>query len=49
MDAIENGIISLRKASRHWKILITSLSNHLYVKTRSKKPGQASVLLVKKD
>jgi hypothetical protein len=37
MDAIENGTTSLRKASTHWNILLISLSNHLYKKTRSKK------------
>jgi hypothetical protein len=49
MDAIENGTTSLRKASRHWNILITSLSNHLYGKTKSKKLGPTSVLIVEKD
>jgi hypothetical protein len=46
MDAIENGTTSLRKASRHWNIPFTSLFNHLYGKTRSKKPRLTSVLII---
>jgi hypothetical protein len=49
MDAIENGTISLRKASRHWNIPLTSLSYHLYGKTRSRKLGPGGVLIVEED
>jgi hypothetical protein len=49
MDAIERGITSLRKANRHWNIPLTSRSNHLYGKTKSKKIGPTCVLIVKKD
>jgi hypothetical protein len=41
MDAIERGTTSLRKASRHWNIPLTSLFYHLYgicfLKTRTNK------------
>jgi len=49
MDAIENGTTSLRKASRHWNIPFTSLSDHLYGKTRSRKLGLIGVLTIKED
>ncbi len=49
MDAIENGTTSLRKASKHLNIALTSLSDHLYGKTRSKKPKPTSVLTKEKD
>jgi hypothetical protein len=39
MDAVEKGTTSLRKPSRQWNIPLTSLSNHLYGKTRSRKPA----------
>ncbi len=45
MDAIENGEISLRKASRHWNIPFTSLFDHLYEKTKYKKLGPISMLI----
>jgi hypothetical protein len=38
MDVIERRTMSLRKPSKHWNIPLTSLSDHLYKKTRSKKP-----------
>jgi hypothetical protein len=41
MDAIEGGIISSRKVSKHWNIPFTSLSNHLYGKTTFKKLGSS--------
>jgi hypothetical protein len=44
MDAIEGGIISSRKASRHCNIPLISLSNHLYGKTTFKKHGPVGVL-----
>lgn len=46
---VENGTTSFKKVKRHWNILLTSLSNHLYGKTRSKKLGLTSMLIVKKD
>jgi len=49
MDAIENGTTSLMKASRHWNIHLTSLSNHLYGKTRSRKPRLVGMIIVKED
>jgi hypothetical protein len=49
MDAIENGTTSLRKASRHWNIPLTSLFDHLYGKTTSRKPRPTSVIIVKED
>jgi hypothetical protein len=49
MDAIENGTTSLRKASRHWNILLTSLSNHLYGKTRFRKHGPTNMLTIEED
>jgi hypothetical protein len=39
MDAIENGTTSLKRASRHWNMSLTSSSDHLYGKTRSWKLG----------
>ncbi len=39
MDVIERGIISLWEANKFWGILITSLSDLLYGKTRSRKIG----------
>jgi hypothetical protein len=44
MDAIESGIISSRKASRHCNIPFISLSSHLYGKTTFKKRGPIGVL-----
>jgi hypothetical protein len=49
IDAIENGTTSLKKASRHWNILLTSLFDHLYEKTRSKKPRLWGVLTLEED
>jgi hypothetical protein len=49
MDAIENGTTSLRKANKHWNIPFTSLFNHLYGNTRSRKHGLTCVLVVEED
>jgi hypothetical protein len=49
VDAIENETTSLRKASRHWNTPLTSLSNHLYGNTRSKKLGPTCVLIIEED
>jgi hypothetical protein len=49
MDAIENGTISLRKASRHWNVPLTSLFEHLYGKTKSKKPRLVGMLIIEEN
>jgi len=49
MDVVEGGITSLRKASRHWNIPLTSLSNHVYGKTTFRKLGLVGVLTKEKD
>jgi hypothetical protein len=49
MDAIEDGTTSLRKASRHWNIPFTSLFDHSYGKTKSRKLGLVGLLIVKKS
>jgi hypothetical protein len=49
MDVVEGGIISLRKASRHWNIPLTSLSNHVYGKTTFRKLGLVGVLTKEKN
>jgi hypothetical protein len=49
MDAIENGTTSLRKANRHYNIHFTSLSDHLYGKTRSRKPRPTCMLIVEEN
>ncbi len=47
MDAIENGTTSLRKkVSKHYNIPFTSLSDHLYGKTKSRKPRPTCVLII---
>jgi hypothetical protein len=49
MDVIENGTTSLRKTNKHWNIPFTSLFDHLYGKTRFKKPKPASVPILEED
>ncbi len=49
MDVIENGTTSLKKASRHYNIPLTSLFDHLYGKTRSRKLRPTSMLTVEED
>jgi len=49
MDAVEKRTISLRKTSKHWNIPLTSLFDHLYGKTRSRKVRSTSVLTTKED
>jgi hypothetical protein len=44
MDVVERSIISLWEANKFWGILITSLSDLLYGKTRSRKIGRLGVL-----
>jgi hypothetical protein len=48
MDLIEGGTISLRKANRHWKIPLTSLTNDLYGKKTFRKHGSTCVLIEEK-
>jgi len=45
MEIIKKGIHSLRKANQSWNISLTSLSDHLNGKTRSKKMGPTNVLI----
>jgi hypothetical protein len=47
MDVVENGTISLRRASGQWNTPLTSLSNHLYGTTRTRKPRPISILTLK--
>jgi len=49
MDAIENETTSLRKASKHWNIPLTSSSDHLYGKTKSRKLGPIGMLIVEEN
>jgi hypothetical protein len=49
MDAIENGITLLKKANRHWNIPLTLLFDHLYGKTKSRKPRLVGLLIIKED
>jgi len=49
MDAIENGTTSLKKANRHWNIPFTSLFDHLYGKTKSRKHGLVYLLIIEKN
>jgi hypothetical protein len=49
MDAIGNDNITLRKVSRLWSIPLSSLSNHLNDRTRTKKVRIEKVLITKED
>jgi hypothetical protein len=49
MDVVERGIISLQGANKFWGLFVTSLSNHQYGKTRSKKIGPPGVLTKEED
>jgi hypothetical protein len=49
MDVVERGIISLWEANKFWGILITSLFDLLYGKTRSRKIGPLGVLTQVED
>jgi hypothetical protein len=49
MDVIENGTTSLKKESKHSNIPLTSSSDHLYGKTRSRKLGPIGMLIVEED
>jgi len=39
----------LKKASKLWNILLSSLSNHLNGKTQTKKVGVGGILIVEKN
>jgi len=49
MEVIKKGSHSLKKANQSWNIPLTSLSNHLNGKTRSKKMGPTNVLIEEED
>ncbi len=49
MDVVERNITSLWGANKFWGIPITSLFDHLYGKTRSRKIGPLGVLMQKED
>jgi hypothetical protein len=49
MDVIENGTTSLKKVSRIQDIPFTSLFNHLYRKTRSRKLRRRGMLTLKEN
>jgi hypothetical protein len=49
MDIVENVTISLKRASRQWNIPPTSLSYHLYGKTKTRKHGPIGTLTLKED
>jgi hypothetical protein len=49
MDAMEKGHTYLRKANKHWNILLTSLSNDLNGRTKTRKMGLQCVLKSEKD
>ncbi len=44
MDVVEKNITYLREANKFWGIPITSLFDHLYEKTKSRKIGPPGVL-----
>jgi len=47
-DVVEKWIHSLRRANRAWNIPLSSFSNHLNGKTKSRKMGPKGVLIAKK-
>jgi hypothetical protein len=49
MDVVERGTHSLKRANKSWNIPMSSLSNHLNGKTRSKKMGPRRVLTNEED
>jgi hypothetical protein len=49
MDVVERGIMSMRKACKHWNIPITFLFHHLNGKTKTKNVGPPSVPIDEKD
>jgi hypothetical protein len=49
MDAVKNGTISLKRANRQRNIPLTSLSDHLYHKTRTREPRPISILTLEEN
>jgi len=49
MDTIQKKHFSMTRANQHWHIPLTSLSDHLNGKTRSKKVGPQGILTNEKD
>jgi hypothetical protein len=49
MNVVKTCATSLMKVSKFWYIPLTSLSNHLNGRTRSKKVGLAGVVMNEKD
>jgi hypothetical protein len=49
INAIENGTTSLKKANKHSNILLMTISNQLYGKTRFRKLAPTCVLTVEED
>jgi hypothetical protein len=49
MDALERGITTLKKTSKHWSIPISSFSNHLIGRTRNQKMGFGGLFIDEED
>jgi hypothetical protein len=49
MDVVERETHSLRRANKSWNIPMSSTTDHLNGKTRSRKMGPRGVLTRKKD
>ncbi len=49
MDVMEGGLTSMKKASKHWNIPLSSLSHHLNGKIRKKKVGTIGILIEEED
>jgi hypothetical protein len=47
MHVVEEWIHSLRRANKTWNIILSSFSNHLNGKTKSRKMGPRGVLIAK--
>jgi hypothetical protein len=49
MDVVERGIMSMRKACKHWNIAIRIFFYHLNGKTKTKNVGPPNVQIDEKD
>jgi hypothetical protein len=49
MNVVERGTLSLKRISKSWNILMSSIADHLNGKTRSRKMGLGGVLTKKED
>jgi hypothetical protein len=49
MDALERGMTTLKKTSKHWSIPISSFSNHLIGRTRNQKMGFGGLFTDEED